>query len=205
MAFDRRAVKQRSRRVLDPLVSLLATAGVSPMLVSILGLVGSLCGAYVIVRGSLFWGGIWTLASGVCDVLDGGLARYRKRETKFGAFIDSTFDRVGELLVYGAILLYYSERGYPLVLLAVICVALGASFLVSYARARIEGLGCSCTVGLLERPERMVLLIAGLLLGHRALVAALLLIACGAVITVVQRIRHAYDVTRGEPRTPPAE
>jgi phosphatidylglycerophosphate synthase len=204
MALDKRMVKERARRLLDPLLTLLAAAGVSPMWVSILGLVGSLLGAYVIARGSLFWGGIWTFVSGICDVLDGGLARRLGRQTEFGAFVDSTFDRIGELLVYGAILLYYSERGYPLVLLVVICVALGASFLVSYARARLEGLGHTCTVGLFERPERMALLIAGLLLGRRALVAALLLIAFGAVITIVQRVQHAYDVTRGERRAPPS-
>lgn len=196
MVLDRQAIKERTRRVLDPLLSLLASAGVSPMLVSVLGLAASAAAAIVIVGGSLFWGGVWTLASGVCDVLDGGLARRRGRQTQFGAFIDSTFDRVSELAVYSAILLYFSARGYPLVLLAVICTAMGSSFLVSYARARIEGLGRACTVGFLERPERITLLIAGLLLGRRALIAALFLIAVGASLTVIQRIQHAYDVTR---------
>ena len=204
MAVDKRGLKERARRILDPMVSALAAAGVSPMLLSVLGLAGSLWAAYVIARGSLFWGGIWTLASGICDVVDGAVARQRGRATEFGAFIDSTFDRVCELVLYGAILLYYSERGYPLVLLVVICVALGASFLVSYARARIEGLGYACTVGLFERPERMAILIVGLLLGRRVLVAALILIAFGAMLTVVQRVQHAYDVTRGGPKSPPA-
>jgi phosphatidylglycerophosphate synthase len=160
------------------------------------GLAAALFGAWVIGAGSLFWGGVWTLVSGVCDVLDGGLARQRDRQTQFGAFIDSTFDRVSELLTYSAILIFFSTRGYPRVLLVVICAAMGASFLVSYARARIEGLGHACTVGLLERPERMAILIAGLLLGRRALIVALFVIAFGASVTVVQRILHAHDVTR---------
>jgi CDP-diacylglycerol--glycerol-3-phosphate 3-phosphatidyltransferase len=202
MVFDRATIKERSRRILDPVVALLASSGASPMLVSVLGLAAAVWAAVVIVRGSLFWGGVWTLVSGVCDVLDGGLARHQGRQTQFGAFIDSTLDRVGELCVFSAILIFYGARGYPLVLLGVICAAMGASFLVSYARARIEGLGHACTVGLLERPERMTLLIAGLLLGRRALVAAVFCLAFGASITVLQRIQHAYDVTR---RTPPAE
>ena len=199
MGFNKSAIKERSRRVLDPVVTLLASIGVPPLLVSVLGLAGSFCGAYVIARGSLFWGGVWAFASGVCDVLDGSLARYRGQETKFGAFIDSTFDRVCEFVIYGAILFYYVERGHPLLLLAVIWVAMGGSFLVSYARARIEGLGHRCTVGLLERPERLTLLIAGLVLGHTVLVVALILIAFGTVITVLQRVQHAYQVTRREP------
>lgn len=197
MADDKKTfLKERARRFLDPVIFLLAAAGVSPMLVSAAGLAAGLCGAWIIGKGSLFWGGVWTLVSGICDIVDGGLARERGRQTQFGAFIDSTFDRVSELLAYSAILIYFSARGYPLVLLVVICFALGASFLVSYARARIEGLGYTCTVGLMERPERMVILIAGLLLGRRALIAALFVIAFGASITVIQRIQHAYDVTR---------
>jgi CDP-diacylglycerol--glycerol-3-phosphate 3-phosphatidyltransferase len=203
MAFEWKAIKERTRRILDPLIYVLAAAGVSPMLVSLAGLAASACGAWVIGRGSLFWGGVWTLVSGICDVLDGGLARERGRQTRFGAFIDSTFDRVSELLIYGAILIYFSARGYPLVLLVVICVAMGASFLVSYARARIEGLGYECTVGLLERPERVAILITGLLLGRRALIGAIFLIAFGAAVTVIQRIQHAYDVTRAEPGQDP--
>jgi CDP-diacylglycerol--glycerol-3-phosphate 3-phosphatidyltransferase len=202
MVLGKQAIRERTRRILDPVVALLASMGVPPVLVSILGLVGSLFAAYVVSRGSLFWGGIWTLVSGICDMLDGSLARRRGQVTKFGAFIDSTFDRASEFVIYGAILLYfllhYSERGYPLVLLTVIWVAMGGSFLVSYARARIEGLGHQCTVGLLERPERLTLLVVGLVLGRTALVVALVLIAFGAVITVLQRIQHAYQVMRRE-------
>ncbi len=206
MALDKQAIKDKTRRILDPVVSLLASLGVPPVAVSILGLLISVYGAYVVSQGFLFRGGIWLLIGGICDVLDGAVARKRGKETLFGAFIDSTIDRISEFVFFGGILLYYSERGYGLFILVIIWLAMGGSFLVSYARARIEGLGHSCTVGLLERPERLILLILGLLLGPRALVAVLILIAFGTVVTVLQRIHHAYEVTRDESQeSPPTE
>lgn len=206
MAIEMKSIKERGRRMLEPVVFLLAAAGVSPMVVSVLGVAASVGAAWAIGTGSLFWGGVWTLVSGVCDVVDGGLAREGGRQSRFGAFIDSTFDRVSELVVFSALIIYFAARGYPHVLLVVICFALGASFLVSYARARIEGLGHACTVGLLERPERMAILIVGLLLGRSAVIAAVFIIAFGAAVTVVQRVLHAYDVTRqGAAQDPPRE
>ena len=208
MALDKQAIKDKTRRILDPVVSLLASLGVPPIAVSILGLLISVYGAYAVSQGFLFRGGLWLLIGGICDVLDGAVARKRGKETLFGAFIDSTIDRISEFVFFGGILFYYSERGYGLFLLVIIWMAMGGSFLVSYARARIEGLGHSCTVGLLERPERLTLLILGLLLGPRALVAVLILIAFGTVVTVLQRIHHAYEVTRDESESqesPPTE
>ena len=204
MAFDKQAIKDKSRRILDPVVAILASTGASPMLVSVVGLVISLYAAILITRGSLFWAGFWLLISGVCDILDGALARERGQETKFGAFVDSTFDRISELFVFGALLLYYKGQGYSETLLVIILVAMAGSVLVSYARARIEGLGETCTVGLLERPERLVLLIVGLLLGRHFLVFVLTLIAFGTVITVLQRIHHAHEVLSGPPGPPPS-
>lgn len=203
MGIDRQAIKDKSRRILDPVVSFLTSLGIPPIAVSIVGLILSVYGAYAVAQGSLFRGGIWLLIGGICDVLDGAVARQRGKETPFGAFIDSTFDRISELVFFGAILFYYSERGYGLFLMVIIWVAMGGSFLVSYARARIEGLGHSCTVGFLERPERITLLIVGLLLGRRMLVAVLILIAFGTVVTVLQRIHHAHYVTRGGSQGPP--
>lgn len=190
----KKSIKDRSRRVLDPVVSFLAARGVSPFFVTFVGLCASAVAAWVILRGSLFWGAAWVLFSGVCDVLDGGLARRLGRETKFGAFIDSTFDRVSEFFVFGGLFVYFADHGYPRLLLVVVWAAMGASFLVSYARARIEGLGGACTVGLLERPERFAILVAGLLLGPRGAAAAVIIIAFGAGFTVVERIVHARRV-----------
>lgn len=198
---EKKAFKDRARRLLDPVVSGLTSLGVSPMLVSIFGLVFSLYGAVVVARGSLFWGGVWLIVAGLCDVLDGSIARARGTVSRFGAFIDSTFDRISELAYFCALIIYYVTRpqGYDIFLIVLVCVALSASILVSYARARLEGLGHECYVGLMERPERLALLIVGLLLGSRVLAIVLFVLAVGSVITIVQRIRHGYLVTRSEP------
>jgi len=198
---EKKSFKDNARRLLDPIVSLLGSLGVSPLLISIFGLVFSLSGAVLVARGSLFWGGIWLIIAGLCDVLDGSIARSRSLATRFGAFIDSTFDRVSELAYFSAILVYYVTRpqGYSTFLIVLVCTVLGASFLISYARARLEGLGYECKVGLMERPERLVLLIAGLLFGSRVLAVVLVILAVGSVITVIQRIRHGHIVTRDEP------
>lgn len=190
--------KERARRLLDPVVSGLVSLGVSPMLVSIFGLVFSLYGAFVVAKGSLFLGGVWLIVAGLCDVLDGSLARARGSVSRFGAFIDSTFDRISELAYFSGLIIYYITRpqGYNLGLIILVCVVLSASILISYARARLEGLGYECYVGLMERPERLALLIIGLLLGSRVLAVVLFILAVGSVITVVQRIRHGHVVTR---------
>jgi phosphatidylglycerophosphate synthase len=195
----KKTIREKSRRLLDPVVTLLASLGVSPLAVTSSGLFASAIGAWVIARGSLFWGAVWILLAGVCDVLDGSLARRLGRETKFGAFIDSTFDRVSEFLIYGGLFVFFADHGYPRVLVVLVWVALGASFLVSYARARIEGLGGECKVGLLERPERFAILVVGLLLGPLGATAAVVIIALGAGFTVVERIFHARRVTNGSP------
>jgi CDP-diacylglycerol--glycerol-3-phosphate 3-phosphatidyltransferase len=198
---DKQAFKDNARRLLNPIASFLGSFGVSPMLVSVFGLVISVYGATVVARGSLFWGGIWLIIAGLCDVLDGSLARNQNMVTRFGAFIDSTFDRISELAYYSGLIVYYITRpqGYTVSLVVLVCVVLGASFLVSYTRARLEGLGEECKVGWMERPERLALLIAGLLFGSRVLAVVLVILAVGSVITVAQRIRHGHIVTRENP------
>jgi len=198
---DKKTFKDNARRLLNPVVTLLGSFGVSPMLVSLFGLVFSLYGAIIVARGSLFWGGVWLIVSGLCDVLDGSLARARHQESRFGAFIDSTFDRVSEFAYFSGLIVYYITRpqGYSIFLIVLVVVVLGASFLISYARARLEGLGYECKVGMMERPERLTLLIVGLILGSRVLPVVLFILATGSVVTVIQRIRHGYIVTRAEP------
>jgi CDP-diacylglycerol--glycerol-3-phosphate 3-phosphatidyltransferase len=104
------------------------------------------------------------------------------------------------LAYFSGLIVYYITRpqGSGVFLIVLVCVVLGASFLISYARARLEGLGYECKVGLLERPERLTLLIVGLLLGSRVLAIMLFILAVGSVVTVIQRIRHGYVVTRQE-------
>ena len=202
--MDKQQIKQNARKVLDPIVHQLAVWKVPPTAVSILGLIISLYGAYVLAKGSLFWGGFWLLASGLADVVDGSLARYSHTDSKFGAFLDSTLDRVTELAYFGAIILYYVGRpqGFSDFTLVLVLVAMSGSILISYARARLEGLGYTCKVGLLERTERIALLTVGLILGSRVLWLVLLILAVGTTLTVIQRLVHAHRVTR-EPRLEP--
>jgi CDP-diacylglycerol--glycerol-3-phosphate 3-phosphatidyltransferase len=190
--------KTKARRILDPVVSLLDTLGVPPFLVSLFGLAFSLYGAVVVAGGALALGALFLLLSGACDVLDGDLARRRNQVTRFGAFIDSTFDRVTEFAYFGGILLLTVNRsgGFQNWQVIVIMVALAGSVLTSYARARAEGLDVECTVGIMERPERIALLLLGLLLGYRILMAVMTILAVTSVYTFIQRIVHVHRTAR---------
>jgi len=193
---DKVTIKNRLRGLLDPAVRLLMKLGVPPMAVTIAGLALSFVGAFEIARGAFVAGGILLIVSGLCDTLDGALARKTGRESVFGAFIDSTVDRVAELAYFGALIVYYGAGGrHGRVAVPLVVVALAGSFLTSYTRARAEGLGLECRVGLLERPERVALLVLGLLLGNTALFAMIVCLAVLTVVTSLQRIVHVHRVT----------
>lgn len=196
--MDKRAVQHSARRILDPVVNFLASMHISPMLVSAFGLVLSLWGAVVVARGSLLGGGIFLLLAGLCDVIDGDLARKLDRASNFGAFIDSLLDRVSEFAYFGGVLIFVirSPNDIPEYEPVVILVALMGSVLTSYARARAEGLGIECKVGVMERPERIGLLALGLIAGYKFLMAVMMLLAVTTVVTVVQRIRHVERASR---------
>jgi CDP-diacylglycerol--glycerol-3-phosphate 3-phosphatidyltransferase len=201
-----RAFKQQARKILLPLVSALDSLGVPPFLVSLFGLAFSLYGAVVVSGGALFLGALFLLLSGLCDVLDGDLARRRGLVSKFGAFIDSTFDRVTEFAYFGGVLVYVINRpeGFQDWQVVVILIALAGSVLTSYARARAEGLGLECTVGIFERPERVAVLLVGLLLGFRILMVAMTILAVASVYTTIQRIAHVRRVA-ASPEPPSGE
>ncbi len=195
-------------RLLKPLVDILIARHTSPNAITTVGtgvlLVSGVAYAAVWPR----WGGALLLASGVCDMLDGRVARGGGGMTKFGAFYDSTLDRVGEAALFGGIALGCA-RGMvapPLMLLAVALAmtALSAGLIVSYARARAEGLGLECKVGMAQRAERIVGLGVPTLFfgaGPRGLLLLVIvgLLALAAGITVVQRIVHVYRATRTAP------
>jgi CDP-diacylglycerol--glycerol-3-phosphate 3-phosphatidyltransferase len=190
--------KTRARGILNPVVSVLDSLGVPPLLISLFGLAFSLYGAIVVSAGSLLLGALFLLLSGACDVLDGDLARRRNMVSKFGAFIDSTLDRVAEFAYFGGILLYTVNRtgGFNDWQVVVIMTALAGSVLTSYARARAEGLDVGCTVGVMERPERIALLLVGLILGYRILMLVMIVLAVTSVYTFIQRIMHVHRSTR---------
>ena len=181
---------------LDRLVRLVAH--ISPDVLTITGLAlnGVACACFACSGGKdyrlpelLRAGGLVALGASIFDMLDGRVARLRGRETKFGAFLDSTMDRYSDMVLYMGLLILYArvDRTGHMVL---VWVAAFGSFMTSYARARAESLVPKCTVGFLERPERLVLIIAGALTNRMA--AALWIIAVLANVTALQRVIYTY-------------
>jgi phosphatidylglycerophosphate synthase len=190
--MDRATFKLKSRGALRPLVLALDRAGVSPLAVSLVGLLICAVAGWVTARGSLLGGALLLLVGSAFDMLDGDLARLQGKVSPRGAFLDSNFDRLGESLLFAGLLWFYLNRldePRPLAALLILGTVVG-SLTTSYARARAEGLGSSCPVGLLQRPERMALLIGGMLLGWRVLEIVLLVLAALTLGTTIQRIVH---------------
>jgi CDP-diacylglycerol--glycerol-3-phosphate 3-phosphatidyltransferase len=184
----------RVRRVLDPLVHLLVRIGVRPIALTWAGLVLSAAAGVAVLAGESRVAALLLALGGVCDTLDGPVARASRRQTPFGAFIDSTIDRYSEVVVF--IALAWRFRGSAT--LVAVLLAITGSLLVSYTRARAEGLGEECRVGLLERPERLVLLIAALLVGWAAVAGVLWVLAVLTHVTTLQRILHVAQRTSGK-------
>ena len=162
---------------------------VNPNLLSVIGVVVSLAAAAVFPLGWFVVGGVLIVAGGAFDLIDGVVARYHGRSTRFGAFLDSTLDRVSDMALLLGIAMYYALSGEPgHVLLA--GYTLAASALVSYAQAKAELVVPGFQVGIFERGERIVILALGALTGF--MVTALWVLAVGNTITVVQRFAHAY-------------
>jgi len=130
-----------------------------------------------------------SLFAGSLDMLDGALARATNQASRFGALLDSTLDRYSELVLLGGLVLWSASRN-ALDELLLAFAALGGSLMVSYVKARAEGLGFSCEVGILTRPERVIILGLGLLTG--LVLPALAIIAVLANVTAVQRLIHVW-------------
>lgn len=190
--------RERTRDILEkaaaPLARLLARMSVTPNQVSAAGFVMNVGAAACIIGDDLFSAGVVYIVAGCLDLMDGTLARVSNRVTKFGAFFDSTVDRISEGVVFAALTYRFAVDGKEL-LAAVVVLALLGSLLVSYVRARAEGLGGKCKVGLLTRAERVILLTAGLLFG--GLPAIIILLAVLTGVTVAQRV--CYVARQFEP------
>lgn len=190
----------------DPLVAWLIRSGVRPNTITTIGTGLVLVSALAFGLGHIRIGGLLLLLSGVTDTLDGQVARGGAMVTKFGAFYDSTLDRVGDGATFigiGAFFLTGPDVAYRTSAVIACMVAILSSLLVSYARARAEGLGIDCKVGIAQRAERILLVgVCSLLVGagtHALLLEGVVaLLAVASVITVVQRFvyvfRHADDV-----------
>lgn len=173
--------------VLTPFARTLQRLSITANQVSYTGLALNLCAAVLVIAGHPVGAGLLFLVAGTLDLLDGVLARLARTDSLFGAFVDSTVDRISEGVVLAAISYRFAGEGNALDA-ALVVIALLAGVLVSYARARAEGLGVSCKVGVLTRAERVVLIAAGLLFDILPL--ALYLLIGFSLVTVWQRITH---------------
>lgn len=185
-------LQQNARRVAEMIVWPLAAIGMTPNMATVLGLLLNGVAAAIIASGNLRLGGLMLLFAGLFDMVDGALARVRNLKTTFGAFFDSTLDRYAEgLVLLGVIIFALSLRDTTqrTELVALAYLAALSSLLVSYARARAEGLGLSLKSGLMARPERVLLLALGLLIGGSTwLLWTVGILAVTSTFTAIQRI-----------------
>jgi CDP-diacylglycerol--glycerol-3-phosphate 3-phosphatidyltransferase len=184
--------KQAVRGRVRPLVLVLDKLGLNPLTVSLLGLLITALSGWIVARGGLFFGAIVFLIGSGFDMLDGDLARLQGTVSRRGAFLDSCFDRLGEAFLFAGLTWYFATQPYggdPVALVLITCVVVG-SLTTSYVRARAEGVGETCTIGFLQRTERVIILTAALLLGRWAVVPVLWFLAVATLATTVQRIVH---------------
>lgn len=172
---------------IKPLALALLWCRVTPNQVSMMGVLLNLGAAALIVSGQLLPAGLLYLLAGALDLLDGVLARMGKMATRFGAFLDSTADRISEGVVFAAIAYHFAHHGQSIDAALAVLALLG-SLLVSYIRARAEGLGLECKVGIMTRAERVVLIAFGLVFG--LLAEAIYLLVALTAFSVAQRIVH---------------
>jgi CDP-diacylglycerol--glycerol-3-phosphate 3-phosphatidyltransferase len=187
-----------------PVVTRLARAGVTADMVTVTGTLGAIAGAVLLIaRGELFWGAATVTVFVLLDMLDGALARARGGGSAFGAVLDSTCDRAVDAAVFGALVWWYTGAGENrlLALLALLGLTLGV--LTSYIKARAEGVGIPCDVGLVERTERLILVLTGTGLTGLGIPYAvdvgLWLLVAGGAVTVGQRVVAVHRGAQGRP------
>jgi len=181
-------------KVVAPLIARLARSGVTPDGITVVGTLGAVVGAVLLFgTGHLFWGTLAVTFFVLLDLLDGALARARGGGSLFGAVLDSVGDRAADAAIFGALIWWFAGAGGNrlLVLLALLCLVLGV--LTSYIKARAEGVGIACNVGIVERLERLLLVLFGTGLTGLgvpyALHVALWVLLAGSAVTVGQRLR----------------
>lgn len=173
--------------ILDPIASRMR---INPNIITIAGLLMSVVAAYMFARGDLLLGGVFIALSGFVDMLDGVIARKNRSTTPFGGVLDSTMDRFSDAIIFIGII----AGGFIDWFIGILTIL--ASFTVSYVRARAESEGIRCNVGIAERPERLLILIAGAFIGyfydHFVMYLAVILVMVLGYLTVIQRLYHSW-------------
>lgn len=188
-------LRARFKSVINPIAGFLNRLGIAPNTLTLTGLIGNFIGAMFLARGSFLVGGLILLVMGPLDALDGAMARLRGETSKFGAFVDSVTDRYSELIICGGLLFYYMQQA-EWIWAGLVFVAASGSVLVSYTRARAEGLGFHAKGGMLTRAERFAILVPSLILNLPKVGIAI--VAVFANITALQRILIVRKQTRNQ-------
>jgi CDP-diacylglycerol--glycerol-3-phosphate 3-phosphatidyltransferase len=191
-------IKDFFRKILvRPVVKLLIKLHIHPTVITILTLIPAV-GAFFFYRQGIFWAGaICFFFCGILDTFDGELARQTNRITRVGGFLDSTIDRINEFIIYLGLFSYYYHRQDWV--LFWIFAALFGSIMVSYTRARAEGLGANAQIGIFERFTRIVLIIAGSVFGPKIMIYVLIVLSIGTMTTYLRRIHHVYRQNHRDP------
>lgn len=199
-------------RIIDPAVGWMVRRGVHPNLITTLGFLCVVGAGYLYHLDHVRWAGFFVLLGGTWDIFDGQVARVSGLASKFGSFYDSTLDRISEIVVFLGLLSLYNGHGRVFAdvwMVYVIFAAMGGSLMVSYTRARAQGLGLDCKVGLMQRPERVVLLGVGSLAfgldwNGAVLKGVIVVVAVLTNLTAIQRIVWVYRNAAGVPVDDPA-
>jgi CDP-diacylglycerol---glycerol-3-phosphate 3-phosphatidyltransferase len=194
-------------RIINAMVRGLASAGVHPNILTAIGVMINVGCGVLFGLGEFFWAGVVLIVANVFDMLDGNVARQTGNVTKFGGFLDSTLDRMSDMVVFLGIMVFYAGNSpqHSLLNVTLAGVAMMTSVLVSYTTARSEGLGVKANVGFLQRPERVVLLIIGALstwdwdsqsIWFNRMPQVLWVLAVGSVWTFVHRMYYIWTEFR---------
>ena len=191
--------RSRIKGIFEPIALAMGRLGLTPNSLTLIGFAITTVGAILVGLQAWIVGGVVVFFGGVFDMFDGTLARATGQANALGAFMDSVFDKMGEIIVFLGVIAGMQAAGAADVPILVAAAAMGASIMVSYARARAEAAGTDAEVGLFARPERVILIALALLIQRPILAAGILAILTN--VTTLQRIVHVWRTTRSsEPR-----
>ncbi len=198
MHFLPKLIKSWYIDLISPIIRFCIRHRVQPNLLTTIGFMISVAGAVAFAHDQVQLAGVILLLSGTFDIIDGKVARATGLTSKFGSFLDSTMDRFSDAILYIGLLYLYLQQGRTEMIWVLIAAIIGA-MMVSYTRSKAEALQIKCKVGMFQRPERIVYLGFGGILGHTALYLVVWVLAIFANLTVIQRIFHVYSVAHGVP------
>ena len=191
--LDRNLIRGKINKFFEiPIIKILKLIKIKPNHISIFGLILAFISSYFISNSNFIFSPLFLLLSGVCDLLDGSLARYTQSVTKFGGVLDSVLDRFGEAAIFIGIFIYFTNYD-SIVPNIFVLMALSSSTVVTYLRSKAEILGISCDIGIMTRTERVLILFLALILTNFfdfILLISIIVIFILSLFTIFQRMRH---------------